>query len=974
LISDFRNLRGALFTMTRFEVVKPGQSAAYQAPIQRSAQISSSVQQTLPAPPQSDSVYFGATKNTPKTPSTSNYLSMLALLAGLTAPGSPAHAETPASQNTPIPIAPAMLANAQVKASQIKGRIVPPHELLDIFTSDRSKILGKVFLPSKNPRLTSWAFQIKSSNNQSEYLLVSTNEDVDNLVSRNLGSDKGIPEIDAVERISIELWANKELQKPDVQAAILERAFQGFYQAKQENPNADIAEMVKPWLNRLIESGKVTKALISENKDKFEFTLKPDTPGGKPLTFNAPASGELLQALQENKVDIPNIDEITPNVISKFAEEHDTLATLGGTALVLFIVFYALQKVQMRGMGLKQAKTFNMIPPERLKVDMEDVGGLSREFKKDMEKRTNRILQENKNITAKLKQMRASKNPLAWAYSRLSTMRTGQSSAASEKPLTEAEEKLFNETGKISLKPSIPYTGDTKFQTLLVGDPGTGKTMLAKAVAKRLGIPFLSISGGDFMQMFVGVGAQRVRELFKTAEKYSPCMIFIDEFDTIATKRGFGAHSGSSDEKGQTLNTLLSFLDGLNSAAGITVMAATNAPVEMLDPAIIRPGRFEVVNIPAPKTDAQRIDIMEKVLKSLERDIKEKDSTWKGPLAVLSTALKPEERSKYAPNQVVDVERFAKLLRGESGAMISGTLKAAVELARDEGAEQIRMIHILQGYEKARMGAPEPEVLEDPASERSRELVAWHEGGHALMAKLWNKVVEQLKLSNVSSVQKGKDPYEIAVFSMTPRGGSLGHVLSLENLGHKTLLDMIGQSLLSVGGRAAEEIMGEDILAVCNGGMGDWEQVREELKQFILSGAIRGNNTSTLKRNGFDNQPELSEKELAFVDRWLERSLSTAVNAMNQMGRQRLDNLVQDALKLAENTGSGDLFLDQAEGFFEKHLAGIDWEPLVNMVDELIIQPTRQELEDARKQAITNVGGTSAQTIKRKLPKRGQPA
>jgi hypothetical protein len=675
---------------------------------------------------------------------------------------------------------------------------------------------------------------------------------------------------------------------------------------------------------------------------------------------------EQLNLMKEKKVNIPNIDEITPGVLSQLS------ATIEDHAILTLVIAIALATyLQLRmSSGVKQAKTFQIIQPDKLTVDLEDVGGLPREFKRDLEKKIRRIRQENQNFSKQLQQMKTSKNPLTWATSRIPLLKTR---LLKETPWTQADEKRFQETGQIDLKPSIPYTGDSKFQTLLVGEPGTGKTMLAKTIAKRLGVPFISISGGDFAEVYVGTGSKRVREVFKKAQQNAPCIVFIDEIEEIAMKRKYSADSTS---RGQTQATLLSYMDGLNSAAGITVIAATNAPVEDLDPAVIRPGRFEVVNTPAPKTDAQRIDVLHKVLNSIEREILQKDPQWKGPLALLSSALSAGERAKYGPNQVVDVQKFAKIMAGESGATISGTIKAAVEMARDEGAKQINMAHVLQGYEKVKAGSPEPEILEDPANERMRELTAGHEGGHAIAALLWNKVVEMLELQNMSSVQKGKDPYEIAVFSMTPRSGSLGHVRYISNLGHKTLLDMIGSSIVGVGGRAAEEVMGGgDVLAVTKGGKGDWDQLREELISFIHSGAVRGSNTSTLKRDAH-NQPEPTEEDRQLANRLTERYLWTMVNVLNVVGRERLKSMEQDALKLSENGKLGDLFLEDAGAFFEKHLEGVDWDTMVQIVNQESIIPTRKELLDARRKALTVVDGSGNKaTAKRKaLSKRGQPA
>ena len=261
---------------------------------------------------------------------------------------------------------------------------------------------------------------------------------------------------------------------------------------------------------------------------------------------------------------------------------------------------------------------------------------------------------------------------------------------------------------------------------LLVGPPGTGKTLLARAVAGEAGVTFLSISGSEFVEMFVGVGAARVRDLFEQARKMAPCIIFIDELDAMGRARGIGPMAGGHDEKEQTLNQLLVELDGFDPSQGIILLAATNRP-EILDPALLRPGRFDR-QILVDRPDKQgRIQILE--------------------VHVRKVKLAPEVR----------LEEVAALTPGFTGADLANLVNEAALMATRRRAEAVTMNDFTAAIERIVAGLEKRNRLLNP---KERRVVAYHELGHALVA---------LTLPGVDPVHK---------VSIIPRGvGALGYTL-----------------------------------------------------------------------------------------------------------------------------------------------------------------------------------------------------
>jgi cell division protease FtsH len=289
---------------------------------------------------------------------------------------------------------------------------------------------------------------------------------------------------------------------------------------------------------------------------------------------------------------------------------------------------------------------------------------------------------------------------------------------------------------------------------LLVGPPGTGKTLLAKAVAGEAKVPFFSISGSEFVEMFVGVGAARVRDLFEQARGKAPAIIFIDELDALGRARGFGSYGGH-DEKEQTLNQLLTEMDGFDSRTGLVILAATNRP-EILDPALLRAGRFD-------------------------RQVLVDRPDKKGRIEILKVHLK---RAKLAPD--VDPEKVAGLTPGFTGADLANLVNEAALLATRRGGDQVTMADFTNGVERMVAGLEKRNRLLNP---KEREIVAYHEMGHALVA---------LSLP-------GSDP--VHKVSIIPRGvGALGYTIQrpTEDRFLMTREELENKMSVLLGGRAAE--------------------------------------------------------------------------------------------------------------------------------------------------------------------------
>ena len=319
---------------------------------------------------------------------------------------------------------------------------------------------------------------------------------------------------------------------------------------------------------------------------------------------------------------------------------------------------------------------------------------------------------------------------------------------------------------------------------LLVGPPGTGKTLLAKAVAGEAAVPFFSISGSEFVEMFVGVGASRVRDLFEQAKKNAPCIVFIDEIDAVGRQRGAGL-GGGNDEREQTLNQLLTEMDGFEGNSGIIIVAATNRP-DVLDAALMRPGRFD-------------------------RQVVVDRPDYSGRLQILKVHAKDKTLAKD-----VDLDKVARRTPGFTGADLANLLNEAAILAARRSLNEVSNDEVSDAIERVMAG---PEKKDRVMSERRKRLVAYHEAGHALVGAL---------MPDYDPVQK---------ISIIPRGqaGGLTFFTPSEERMESGLYSrsyLQNQMAVALGGRVAEEIVyGED--EVTTGASNDLKQVAQVARQMV---------------------------------------------------------------------------------------------------------------------------------------------
>jgi len=354
-------------------------------------------------------------------------------------------------------------------------------------------------------------------------------------------------------------------------------------------------------------------------------------------------------------------------------------------------------------------------------------------------------------------------NPTSRAFS---FGKSGAKVYIDEKPKVTLQDVAGMEEVKEEVKEIIEYLKDpVKFQrlggrppkgVLFYGEPGVGKTLLAKAIAGEAHVPFISVSGSDFVEMFVGVGAARVRDLFDTAKRHAPCIIFIDEIDAVGRSRGAINLGGGHDEREQTLNQLLVEMDGFDTSEGIIVIAATNRP-DILDPALLRPGRFDrQIFIPRPDV--------------------------KGRYEILKVHAKDK---KLAPD--VDLEIVARATPGFTGADLANVMNEAALLAARRGKEAIEMQDIEDAIDRITMGLERKGMVISP---KEKEKIAYHEMGHAIM----------------SLMVPGTDP--LHKVSIIPRGMALGvtQQMPIDDKHMYDKQDLYTRILSLMGGRAAEEV------------------------------------------------------------------------------------------------------------------------------------------------------------------------
>ena len=390
---------------------------------------------------------------------------------------------------------------------------------------------------------------------------------------------------------------------------------------------------------------------------------------------------------------------------------------------------------------------------------------------------------------------------------------------------------------------------------LLVGPPGTGKTLLARAVAGEAGVPFCSISGSDFVEMFVGVGASRVRDLFEQAKQNSPCIIFMDEIDAVGRQRGAGL-GGGHDEREQTLNQLLVEMDGFDAKGGIIMIAATNRP-DILDPALLRPGRFDRQIV----VDRPDLPGREKILG-------------------VHTRGKP-----LGPD--INIETLARSTPGFTGADLANLVNEAALLAARHDKDQVDQVEMEEAIDRVIAG---PERKTRLISDKEKEITAYHEAGHAIVGAL---------LPEADPVHK---------ISIIPRGQALGVTMSLptEDRFMVSRGQLMAQLAMMLGGRAAERVIFDEITT---GASNDLERVTQTAKQMVTRYgmseklgpmALGHANGQVFMGRDFNAQPDYSD-EIAFqIDKEIRRIVDESYDTAEDLlvrNRALVDKLSSDLIE-----------------------------------------------------------------------------
>ena len=380
---------------------------------------------------------------------------------------------------------------------------------------------------------------------------------------------------------------------------------------------------------------------------------------------------------------------------------------------------------------------------------------------------------------------------------------------------------------------------------LLMGPPGTGKTLLAKAVAGEANVPFFSISGSDFVEMFVGVGASRVRDLFEQAKRNAPSIVFIDEIDAVGRHRGAGL-GGGHDEREQTLNQLLVEMDGFSTNEGVIVMAATNRK-DILDPALLRPGRFD-------------------------RQITVNYPDLEGRIAILKVHAKGKPLAED-----VNLENIAKRTPYATGADLENIMnEGAIQAAREKQA-RITQAHLIKAVERVQMG---PEKRSHKVLEEDRRITAYHEAGHAVVG-------HYLPLCD-----------DVHMITVVPRGQAAGLTLSLpeKELDHQGKQKLLQTIAMALGGRAAESLTQED---VCTGAISDLKRATEVARSMVtrfgmsdkLGNVYLGSDQEIFVGMEFGQSREYSEETAAIIDSEVRKILNNAYQQALDILKAHMDKL-----------------------------------------------------------------------------------
>jgi cell division protease FtsH len=423
---------------------------------------------------------------------------------------------------------------------------------------------------------------------------------------------------------------------------------------------------------------------------------------------------------------------------------------------------------------------------------------------------------------------------------------------------------------------------------LLFGPPGTGKTLLAKAVAGEANVPFFAISGSEFIQMFVGVGASRVRDMFRTAKEHSPCVVFIDEIDAVGRMRGAG-YGGGSDEREQTLNQILSEMDGFQPSETVIVIAATNRP-DVLDSALLRPGRFD-------------------------RHITVDRPTWKGRLEI----LKVHTRNKPLADSV-DLERIARNMTGMSGAELQNLCNEAALQATRSDRNKIEQVDFDRAADRVRLGA----LREEAFSDQEKRRTAYHEAGHALCAVLEPKAD---KIDRVSIIPRGQ-------------AGGVTMFQPDEEKVDRSASELVARLVMSMGGRAADRLVFGEAMS---GAIGDLKQATRLARIMVTQLGMSDRLGPVYYQIGEDHvflgkeiveSRTFSEGTAKLIDEEVQRILTEAEERASELVRTHRDQLdrIAEGLLLHEE-------LDRSE--VEKIMAGVP-------ITELRKEPPKPAAADAQ--------------------------
>jgi len=481
------------------------------------------------------------------------------------------------------------------------------------------------------------------------------------------------------------------------------------------NRDTKISELTYPQFYAKVEQGQVKSAELEA--DDNIYRIKGQLKDNKYYTATAPKEGDLIKLLKDKKVDF-NVVPVPPT-----PWWMSLLTTLFPILILIAFLIFIMNQTQGGGNRVMQfgKSKARMMTGEEVDITFKDVAG-AEEAKEEMQ---------------------------------------------------EVVEFLKSPGKFIDIGAKIPKG------VLLFGAPGTGKTLMAKAVAGEAGVPFFSISGSDFVKMFVGVGAARVRDLFEQAKKNSPCIVFIDEIDAVGRQRGAGL-GGGHDEREQTLNQLLVEMDGFSTNEGIIVMAATNRP-DILDPALLRPGRFD-------------------------RHILIDRPDVKGREAILNVHIKGKPMAED-----INLEVLAKRTPGFTGADLANMVNEAALLTARRGNKTIGMEELEESIERVIAG---PEKKSRVISEKEKKLVAYHESGHAIVSYF---------LPNTDKVHK---------ISIIPRGRAGGYTLLLpeEDRNYITRSYLLDEVTTLLGGRVAEALILNEI---STGAQNDLERASAIVRKMI---------------------------------------------------------------------------------------------------------------------------------------------